>query len=211
MTVNRRGGDKGHARRTQAERSRSTRDALVATARRLFTELGFAGAGRELIVAEAGVSRGALYHHFSDKEDLFRAVYESVERDLLDAVVRAAVAEDDPFDRLRVGCQAFLDAALDPGVQRIVLLDGPAVLDPDVHLELSERYGLGAMRSALGEAMEAGRVAPGPVEPLTRMLLAALMAAAQLVARAPDHRRARREAGEALDHLLGRLEARRRR
>ena len=211
MTVNRRDGDKGHGRRTQSERSRSTREALVGTARRLFTELGFAGAGRELIVAEAGLSRGALYHHFSGKDDLFVAVYESVERDLMEAVVRAAVAAADPFDRLRLGCQAFLDAALDPAVQRIVLLDGPAVLEPEVHLDLSERYGLGAMRSALAEAMEAGRVAPAPVEPLARMLLAALMAAAQQVARAADQAVARREAGEALDHLLGRLEERRRR
>src|SRR5436190_10759703 len=120
-----------HSRRTQAERRAQTRAALIAAGRTLFTERGFAGAGREEIVERAGLTRGALYHHFASKEDLFAAVYEEVERDLTEAVIVAAAATDDPIESLRLGAFAFLDAAATPDVRRIVLLHGPAVLSPD--------------------------------------------------------------------------------
>src|SRR5438477_1572020 len=114
---------------TQAERSAATRDALLGAGRRLFAENGYAGTGREEIVAAAGVTRGALQHHYGDKVSLFRAVYETVEQEIVDAVARAAMrAGDDPVAQLRAGCHAYLDAVLDPAVQRICAIDGPAVL-----------------------------------------------------------------------------------
>jgi AcrR family transcriptional regulator len=179
-------GEAGQNRRTQSERRARTRAALMAAGRLLFTEHGFAGAGREEIVERAGLTRGALYHHFASKEDLFAAVYEEVERDLCAAVVAAAVASDDPVEGLRLGALAFLDAAAKPEVRRIVLLDGPAVLTPEVQHEIAQRYGLGLVREALRAADEAGRLVVGPVDLLAPVLLAALHEAAVSVADGAD-------------------------
>ena len=179
-------GEAGHSRRTQAERRAQTRAALIAAGRTLFTERGFAGAGREEIVERAGLTRGALYHHFASKDDLFAAVYEEVERDLCDAVIAAAAGSDDPVDGLRLGAFAFLDAAAMPDVRRIVLLDGPAVLPVDVLHEIAQRYGLGLVREALRAADAAGRLVVGPVDLLAPVLLAALHEAATSIADGED-------------------------
>jgi AcrR family transcriptional regulator len=179
-------GETGHNRRTQSERRAHTRAALMAAGRTLFTERGFTGAGREDIVEHAGLTRGALYHHFASKEDLFAAVYEEVERDLCDAVIAAAAVSDDPVEGLRLGAFAFLDAAATPSVRRIVLLDGPAVLPPDVQHEIAQRYGLGLVREALRAADAAGRLVVGPVDLLAPVLLAALHEAATEIADGAD-------------------------
>ena len=152
----------------------------------MFTEHGFAGAGREEIVERAGLTRGALYHHFASKEDLFAAVYEEVERDLTEAVIVAAAGSDDPVEGLRLGAFAFLDAAGTPEVRRVVLLDGPAVLAPEVQHEIAQRYGLGLVREALRAADAAGRLVVGPVDLLAPVLLAALHEAATSVADGED-------------------------
>lgn len=194
-------GERGH-RRTQAERRASTRAALVAAARELFAERGYAGAGREDIVERAGVTRGAMYHHFAGKDALFLAVYEAIEQELTEAVVAAALAAGpDPRERLRAGALAFLDAAATPEVRRVVLLDAPAVLPVPVRRELSERYGLGLVRTSLEEVMATGRIAPQPVEPMARVLLAALHEAATLVADGFD----RAEVGAVVEAFLDRL------
>jgi AcrR family transcriptional regulator len=181
-------GETGHNRRTQSERRAHTRAALIAAGRTLFSERGFAGAGREDIVEHAGLTRGALYHHFASKEDLFATVYEEVERELTEAVIVAAAATDDPVEGLRLGAFAFLDAAATPDVRRIVLLDGPAVLSPDVRHEIAQRYGLGLVREALRAAAAAGRLVVGPVDPLAPVLLAALHEAATSIADGADPR-----------------------
>ena len=181
-------GDPGHPmpRRTQAERRATTRGALVAAARELFAEKGFAGAGREEIVERAGVTRGAMYHHFSSKEDLFLAVYEAVEADVMQRVAEAALASSDPLEQLRLGALAYLEVAADRAVSRICLVDAPAVLPPDTRREVAERYATGMVREALAAAMAAGQIAEQPVEPLSEVLLAALMQAATLVAQGGD-------------------------
>jgi AcrR family transcriptional regulator len=198
-TVN---GEPRHTRRSQAERRAATRAALIAAARELFAERGFAGAGREDIVERAGVTRGAMYHHFASKEDLFRAVFEQIE-DEMSAVILAAAADAgaDPVARFRAGTTAFLDAASRPDVRRVVLLDAPAVLPADVRRELSERYGLGLVRAGLQELMTAGHAARQPIEPLSRVLLAALHEAATLVADGAD----RDEVAAVVDWFLERL------
>ena len=193
-------------RRTQAERSEATRAALIGAARRLFSAKGYADAGREEIVALAGVTRGALQHHFRDKRSLFLAVYEEVEAEVVAATAEAAMAGgEDPLSQLRAGCQAYLDAVLDPAVQRICAVDGPAVVPADVRQEITDRYALGLVRHGVEASMQARSIDPSPVEPLTRMLLAGIMAAAQYVATSPDPRTARDEAGRTVDMLLGKL------
>jgi len=198
-------------RRTQQERSQATRAALVAAARRLFAAQGYAAAGREAIVAAAGVTRGALQHHFGDKQSLFRAVYEEVEQEVVASTARAAmlVGHERPLEMLRAGCQAYLDAVLDPAVQRICALDGPAVLPNEVRQEITDRYALGLVREAVQAARSSGEIDDTPVEPLTRMLLAGVMAAAQYVVGASDQKTARLEAGRTVDLLLGSLKAER--
>ena len=200
-------GEHGHSRpaRTQAERSATTRAALLAAGRQLFAERGFAGAGREEIAERAGVTRGALYHHFATKQDLFVAVVEDLEDELGQRLVAAASAGADPLAELRLGCQAFLDAALDPAVRRIVLLDAPAVLGWQAWRELDERFGLGLIKMVLDSVMASGLIDTQPVDPLAHMLLAALNEAAMLVAQADDPSAARAEVGASVDRLLARL------
>src|SRR3954452_9827156 len=140
-------------RRTQASRREATRTALIAAARELFAARGYAAVGTEEIVRGAGVTRGALYHHFPAKPDLFRAVYERVEQELTERIVtEVPLAGDDPVAVLRGGTAVFLDACLEPEVQRIALLDAPAVLGYEAWREIGERYGLGLIRAALQRA-----------------------------------------------------------
>ncbi len=202
MTVKVVQGDDGHTvRRTQAERRASTRAALLAAARELFAAKGFAGAGREEIVERAGVTRGAMYHHFASKEALFQAVYEACEEDVLGRVVIAAAAGGDPKEMLRLGSLAYLDVAAAEDVRRICLIDAPAVLPTELRRELSERFGLGVIRDALTECMEAGLIGEQPVDPLAHLLLAMLLEAATLVAEGAD----RVAVGAVLDHVLDSL------
>lgn len=190
-------------RRTQAERSATTREALIAAGRRLFAERGYAATAREEIVAAAGVTRGALQHHFRDKQSLFRTVYETVEQQVVEAIAMAALrCGDDPVAQLRAGCQAYLDAVLDPAVQRICALDGPAVLPAEVRQEITDRYALGLVRDTLERAMREGRIAEAPIDAFARILLAGASAAAEYVATSSEPRKARQEAGRTLDLIL---------
>jgi AcrR family transcriptional regulator len=196
-------------RQTQAARSESTRAALLSAARDLFARQGYAGASSEAIVSAAGVSRGALQHHFVDKQSLFLAVYEQMESEVVRATAEAgmAVGHEDPLEVLRAGCHAYLDAVLDPAVQRICAIDGPAVLPSDVRNAITDRYALGLVRETVQLAVDRGEIADAPIEPLTRMLLAAVIAAAQFVATASDPTAARAEAGRTVDLLLLSLKA----
>jgi AcrR family transcriptional regulator len=205
MTVNAEDGDKGHPRRTQAERTATTREALLRAGRELFAEHGFAGTPREDIVERAGVTRGALHHHFGRKEDLFRAVFAQLEEELCLDIANAALSGTDSMSQLRLGSEAFLDAALNPAFQRIVLVDAPAVLGWDEWRELDAHYGLGLMTAGLQLAMNDGFIEKRPVELLAHLLLAALNEAALLVASSDDPELTRREVGETIDHLLSRL------
>src|SRR3954447_6640615 len=111
---------------TKAEQSEATRAALADAAERLFAERGFADTPTEVVVQAAGVTRGALYHHFRDKTDLFRAVYEHLEERIIGRIETSVQGVTDPMTVLRKGSEAFLDACLDPAVRRVVLLDGPS-------------------------------------------------------------------------------------
>ena len=199
-------GGPSHRAGAKSARAAATRQALVDAGRALFAEHGYAATPREEIVARAGVTRGALQHHFGDKQALFREVFEQVESDVVEAVATAAMAAGaDPLAELRAGCQAYLDAVLDPAVQRICAIDGPAVLPEDVRRAITDRYALGLVRSAVEGAIATGQIEAVPVEALARVLLAAVTAAAQFVATAPEPSEAREEAGRTVDLLLARL------
>jgi AcrR family transcriptional regulator len=195
-------------KRTQQQRREATRGALVAAGRRLFAEQGFAHTGTTQIVAEAGVTRGALYHHFADKTDLFKAVYEHVEAELVEAIWTAALAEtrDTPAEtalaHLRAGAEAFVDASLDPQVHRITLIDAPVVLGWEQWKRIDADYGLGVVRLALQRATDAGALRPLPLDTLAHTVLGALTETALLVARSEDSQAARNEAVEVIHALI---------
>jgi AcrR family transcriptional regulator len=173
---------------TQAERTEATRGKLIATGRILFAENGFAATSTEDILGASGVSRGAMYHHFTSKTELFQAVFEAVEDDLTNGVMVMATAsgETDPMRILEAGFDAFLDQCRNPEVQRIVMLEGPTVLGWDTWHELDERYAFGTVKFVLSMAAESGRVEPDAVDPLSHLLLGAIMQAGMVVARAED-------------------------
>jgi AcrR family transcriptional regulator len=171
---------------TQAERTEATRARLIATARRLFAEKGFAATSTEEILSEASVSRGALYHHFPSKTDLFRATFEAVEDDLTVQLITAAGTTSDPKRMLERGFDAFLDQCRNPEVQRIVMIDGATVLGWDTWHALDERYGFGAIKGVLALAAEQGTIPASSVDPMAHLLLGAVMQAGMVVARADD-------------------------
>jgi AcrR family transcriptional regulator len=189
---------------TQAERTEATRGRLVATARRLFAENGFAATSTEEILSEAEVSRGALYHHFSSKTDLFRAAFEAVEDELTAKLLAEATAggETDPIKILELGFNAFLDQCDNPEVQRIVMLDAPTVLGWDTWHELDERYAFGTIKAVLAVAADSGRIDAEVVDPLTHLLVGAVMQAGMVVARAEDPAAAKRKLGESFALLV---------
>ena len=196
------GARRGAGRRSQAERSQATREALIGAARRLFAKRGYAGVGTEEIVRAAGLTRGALYHHFGGKRELLAAVYERIEGELSERIASGALGASNPLEAMRAGTEMFLDACLEPEVQRIVLLDAPAVLGWERWREIAAEHGLGLIEGTLQAAMEAGEIVKGPVKPLAHVLMGALDEAAMVVARAEDPAASRAEVAATLDILL---------
>ncbi len=188
----------------QAERSDATRATLVRAARALFAKRGYAAVGTEEIVRRARVTRGALYHHFADKRDLFRAVHEQLEGELTDAIAAelAGAGTDDPLEALTTATRTFLDACMEPEIARITLLEAPAVLGWEEWRRIDEKYGLGLTIAGLTMGMEAGRLRRQPVRPLAHLLLAAMGEAGMVIANADDPDAARAEVEPALLSLL---------
>ena len=187
--------------RREAE-AHATREALIQAALELFTERGYAGVGTEEIVSRAKVTRGALYHHFTDKRDLFRAVFERVEGDLMERIGSTMEEADDAWNLMVAGMRAFLDACEEPAVKQISLIDAPAVLGWEEWREIDNRHGLGLTRAALQGAVEAGVLRPIAVDPMAHLFVAALSEAAFVIAHADNPRKARAEVEEALTQLV---------
>src|ERR1044071_7902866 len=178
----------GFGRRTQAERAEATRGALITAARKLFTERGYDDVGTEEIVRAAGVTRGALYHHFGGKAGLLDAAYEQLEAESTERVARIVLGSElhSPLQAMKAGIEAFLDECAKPELRQIALHDAPAVLGWDRWREIGAANGLGLIEASLAAAVEAGEIRPVPLKPLAHLLLGALDEAAMLVARDED-------------------------
>jgi AcrR family transcriptional regulator len=194
-------------KRLRERQAEATRELLVAIARERFTSQGYAATSIDDIVQRAGVAKGALYHHFSGKDALFRAVYEAVLGEVASAVMAAALAVQEPWAGVRAGLSAFLDACLDPAFRRIVVLESVSVLQPEVIEGGLEQVELPMLRTIL-TPLVASSVLPGvAVEPLAHVALGGLYGAALFIARSSDPNTARREVDVVLDALIGGLRA----
>ena len=189
-------------RMTQAQRRESTRTALLAAGRRLFAERGYDAVAAEEIVTEAGVSRGALYHHFDGKPGLFEAVFVQIEAGLVEQFLEEGFLAGDPLDAMRHGITRFLDLSLEAGVQRIALVDAPVVLGWKRWHEIEAEHGLGLIKAGLDAAVAAGRIQALPTAELANAFLGALIETALAVARADDLKAAQRQAESVLIALL---------
>ncbi|WP_298726129.1 TetR/AcrR family transcriptional regulator [uncultured Ferrovibrio sp.] len=190
-------------RQSKAEKHAITRAALLATARRLFAAKGYAETGTEEVVAEAGVTRGALYYHFTDKRALFEAVVESVAQEVLNAIEAAAGQAKTPAEALIKGTTAFLDACLEPAARQIFLIDAPSVLGWKRWREIDARYGGGSLRMGIEAALEALPKAQRlSADALTYLLTGAMNEAALWLAEAENEAAARKAADAALKRIL---------
>jgi len=185
----------------------ATRLALVGAARELFGERGYAATSIEEVAARAGVTKGAVYHHFGGKANLFQEVYEEVMREVSDQVV-SVFLEPDHWTALAAGCQLMIDAQIDPAVRRIALHDARSVLSYDVLHMIESRYGAVGIRGALRKAMHGGVIERQPLRPLALLLSGALSAACFYVADAEDPAQAREEVGRLMVRILEGLKAR---
>jgi len=191
----------------KAEQSRETQDRLMKAAKALFTTKGYAGTPMEDLVAKAGMTRGALYHQYQDKRDLFRAVFEAVEAELGQRLALAVAEETDPWQQLRAGARAFLAAATDPAIRRIVLVDGPSVLGWEEWRRIDSQHSLGMVRAIFEINIAAGNIPEQPVEPLAHLIVGALNEAALAVAAASDAAGAREEFALSIERVLDALRA----
>ena len=188
--------------RTQRERSEATTSELLDAARRLFAADGYAATSLDDVVRGAGVTKGALYHHFAGKRDLFLAVYEREQQRLAQAQFAAFQRRKGAWEGFLAAAQAFFEGSLDPGVQRITLLDAPSVLGWEAMREVESRYALVQLHQGIEALIHDGHLAPRPVAPLANLLLGAMCEAAMMVARAPNPRAATREVLAELRALL---------
>lgn len=197
-------------RRSQQDRSAATRDALVQEATAQFAAHGYGGVGTEAIVRAAGVTRGALYHQFADKTELFAAVVESVEAEVMARIDQAVATSGlgDVIDLMKLGADTWLDTCSDPRISRIILLDGPAVLGWERWREIGLRYAMGMVQSLLSQAIELGRLPDQPVAPLAHVLIGALDEATLYAVRHHDRAVALAEVRTVLRRLIDALASR---
>jgi len=178
-----------------------TRAALMRIARRHFAREGYSGAEIARIAAEARVTTGAIYHHFSSKKGLFQAVAEELEEEILEAA--AAAGGDDPWGRLQAGFEKLIDVCAAPDVQRIIFVEAPQVIGPDAWRKIELRYAFGAMRKVLAALGDAGITRPYPVDLVARLLLALLRETATEVARSKNNPAVRAQITELVAGVFG--------
>ncbi len=186
-------------------RGEATRAQLIAIATRLFASRGYEDTSIEAVLQEAGVSRGSLYHHFAGKEGLFEAVLDDVETRVGRQTIAAAVGADGPAAALRAAFLAWIKLAGDPVVQRILLIDAPAVLGWERWRAMEERHALGAIRATLQAIADQGNLRPELVGTLAHVLLASVNEIALVVARSDDPAASMKDGADAIDELLRRL------
>ncbi|MBA2559753.1 MAG: TetR/AcrR family transcriptional regulator, partial [Propionibacteriales bacterium] len=178
---------------SRSRNAAATREALIRAGRELFATQGYFDTGTEQIVERAGVTRGALYHHFDDKKDLFKATFDAVAQDWVTRERQTLTDGSDAWEQLRATMQLYLvDSASDPEIQQITLIDGPAVFGWAEWRVIAAHYGANLFRDMLDHAIDEGAVVSLPTETTAHMLLAAVNEASLLMAHADDPEPSRR-------------------
>jgi len=191
---------------SKVDRGAATRSQVISVATRLFARGGYEGTSIEAVLLECGISKGALYHHFRNKEALFIAVLETMEARIVDEVASASKQAANPLDALRAGCGAWLDLVVsDVSVRRIAVIDAPSVLGWYKWREMEGRYALGLLKAALGLAADHGCFDPVRTDAYASMLLAVLNEMAMLIARSDERQQALASAHDAVEQLITRL------
>jgi len=193
---------------TKAEQRTETRRRLISIARAQFTAHGYAQTSTEAIVQLAGVTRGALYHHFGNKEGLFTAVVAEVQRDVAQRVAEASRVTQHPWDQLILGCHAFLRASLEPDVQRIMLLDGPATISWDAWRKMDAENAMRLLEAGIRELADMHIIEVASVMAATHLLSGAMNEAVLWIARSHQPLQALDETITALEQLLAGLRVR---
>jgi len=189
--------------RKRNEQADATRATLIAAARRLFAQRGYPDVSVDEIVQAAGLTKGALYHHFRDKLELFHGVVEQIQKAIQERLVTAASQPGDGVSRLRAACHAYLDACTEREVGRIVVLDSPAALGWEAWCKLNREYGLGFFVDRLS----AIRSDDPAIESTAQMLMGALNVAGRVIAQSDDRSGARSQVGMTIDRLLAGITA----
>lgn len=188
-------------RRTQAERTEATTAALVDAARELFARDGYDATSLDAVATRASVTKGAVYHHFDNKRQLFEAVFRREVERIATPLATAYSRKKDPWDAFGAACRAFLDECLEPGLQRIVLLDAHSAIGWEGIRRLEAPL-LKSMELAISRAADSGRIAKRPPGPLANFLFGALCELAMVVARADDQKAAQRQAVGEIGRVL---------
>jgi AcrR family transcriptional regulator len=186
----------------RVEQGLATREEIIRVATRLFAEGGYEATSTEVLLEALGISRGALYHHFRGKHALFEAVLDALEARLAKDLMAEVGAVPDPRAALKAGAAAWLRLAIDPAVRRIALIDAPAVLGWETWRAIDARHGFGLLKASIDAAARAGQLKLDDPGLVAHLLLAAMMEAALVVARADVPAAAIRSAGAALDKLI---------
>ena len=197
--------DGGGAERPATLRSQhveATRRAVLDAARSSFARKGYAQTSVDEIAAAARVTKGAVYHHFASKEALFRAVHDEVEAEAQARTAAAAIPEGTPIDQLVAQVSAYLDVALDPEIQRITLIDGPAVLGLELDIPDEYQAGYVALRLFIATAIEHGQIADLDPDVLARLIGGLALQGGLLIARASDPDVTRAALGHALEAMI---------
>jgi AcrR family transcriptional regulator len=184
----------------RAAQGAATAKTLRRQARKLFTKKGYSGVNTEELVESARVTKGALYHHFANKKELYAAVVEDVEQELVEKL-EAAGASGKPWDRLLAMCRAYLDACRDPSLARMLVLEAPVVLGWKTWCNLEQKYEVAAFARCLGQA---GALSE-PAETLAQVILGALTTGARVIATSADPEKARAEVERTIERLLAGL------
>ncbi|HEY1015630.1 MAG TPA: helix-turn-helix domain-containing protein [Herpetosiphonaceae bacterium] len=190
---------------TQSRRqayAEATRQALLGAARQLFAERGYAQTSIDDIARSEQLTKGAFYHHFKHKQDIFEQVVDDLLASAAALVAQAAGAAAEPWERALAALDAFLDGCLDPVYQRIVIQEAPAVLGWSAWRERERRSGLALAAALLGELMELGLIERQPLELAAQLLLGAIMEAALAIAHAPNPAGTRAEARGLLERMI---------
>ncbi|MHB8512266.1 MAG: TetR/AcrR family transcriptional regulator [Actinomycetota bacterium] len=184
------------------EQAEATRSLLISVARKLFTEKGYAETPIEEIAAGAGLTKGALYHHFKDKKQLFEAVFIQIEREINDHITAEQKRVRAPFQQLKAACHAYLDACLDNDVRQVVVLDAPSVLSWDRYCEIDQDYAIRTITTSLERVRDSGAKFEEPLDSLAYLVVGTLTMGGRVIARASNRKSARSDVGSTLDRVL---------